>query len=136
MASHARSYRRGFHTTIAEHMPSAHRKHLEWSPSQLIHWAKTVGPKTKNLVAEILNSRPHPEQGYRTCLGILRLGRKFGEPRLEAASARALSAGARSYRHVASILKNGLDRMPIAKTKPKAAPPVDHENVRGEDYYQ
>ena len=115
-------------------MPSAHRAHLEWSPTRLIHWAGTVGPRTQDLVAEILDSRRHPEQGYRTCLGILRLGQKYGEPRLEAASTRALTAGARSYRHVQSILKNGLDRMPLPGAKPTFRP-IDHENVRGGDYY-
>ena len=135
VASHVRSYKRGFHTTKPEHMPSAHRAHLEWSPSRLIHWAGTVGPSTRDLVADILNSRAHPEQGYRTCLGILRLGRTYSEARLEAACTRAMTAGARSYRHVQSILKHGLDRMPLPVTKP-AAKPVFHENVRGGDYYR
>lgn len=136
VASHPRNHQKGHHTTIAVHMPSAHRKHLEWSPSRLIHWAKTVGPRTGDLVTEILNSRPHPEQGYRTCLGILRLERQFGEPRLEAACTRALIAGARSYRHVQSILKNGLDRMPPPEVRSQDGPPVVHDNVRGGEYYQ
>ena len=135
MASHVRSHERGFHTTKPEHMPWAHRSHLEWSPSRLIHWAGTVGPSTRDLVTEVLNSRPHPEQGYRTCLGILRLGRTYSESRLEAASTRAMTAGARSYRHLKSILKNGLDRMPLPVAKPTAKP-VFHENVRGGDYYR
>ncbi len=134
LTSHVRSYRRGFHTTKSEHMPKAHRAHLEWTPSRLIHWAGTVGPSTRDLVANILASRPHPEQGYRTCLGILRLGKKYGDSRLEAASTRAVVAGARSYRHVDSILKSGLDRVPLPEPKP-AARPLDHENVRGGDYY-
>ena len=134
LTSHVRSYRRGFHTTKSEHMPKAHRAHLEWTPSRLIHWAGTVGPSTRDLVANILASRPHPEQGYRTCLGILRLAKKYGDMRLEAASTRAVAAGARSYRHVDSILKNGLDRLPLPEAKP-AARPLDHENLRGGDYY-
>ncbi len=136
VASHVRSYKRGFHTTQPEHMPSAHRAHLEWSPSRLIHWAETVGPSTRDLVANILASRPHPEQGYRTCLGILRLARTFSESRLEAACTRAVTTGARSYRHVQSILKNGLDRMPLLPTAKPAGQPVAHENVRGGDYYR
>jgi transposase len=112
VASHLRSYRRGGHTTVAEHMPKIHQKHLEWSPSRIIHWAGTIGPRTRELAQAILAERRHPEQGYRSCLGILRLAKRFGEERLEAACARAVAVRARSYRHVESILKNGLDRLP------------------------
>lgn len=137
VASHPRSYLKGRHTTLPEHMPKAHRKHLEWSPTRLIHWAGTIGPKTAELVEHILESRRHPEQGYRTCLGILRLAKAYGDQRLECASERALVAGAKSYRHVSSILKNGLDRMPIlACSEGQAITPVDHENLRGAGYYQ
>jgi transposase len=137
VASHARSYRRGMHTTVAEHMPAAHRAHHEWSPSRLVRWGQTVGPKTAALVEAILSDRPHPEQGYRSCLGILRLEKRYSRERLEAACARALSAGARSYRHVDSILKHGLDRQrsqePSATGEPRQL--LLHENVRGGRYY-
>ena len=136
VASHRRSSVRGQHTTKPEHMPKAHQKHLDWMPSRLIRWGSTIGPQTAGLVEAILSERPHPEQGYRSCLGILRLGKRYGPERLEAACARALAVGARSYRHVDSILKHGLDRMPPlvpAATPPR--PPVLHENVRGRDYY-
>src|SRR5512138_1856404 len=112
VASHVRSYKRGGHTTVAEHMPKAHQKHMEWTPSRILHWAGSVGSKTRELAQAILAERRHPEQGYRSCLGILRLGKRYGNERLEAACARALSVRARSYRHVESILKNGLDRLP------------------------
>src|SRR6202142_3655047 len=105
VASHVRGFQRGRHTTVAEHMPAAHRAHLEWSPSRIINWAGSIGPQTRALADAILADRPHPEQGYRSCLGILRLGKRYGEARLEAACARALAAGARSYRHIDSILK-------------------------------
>jgi len=95
-------------------MPVAHRQHMEWSPSRIINWADTIGPRTRALVEAILADRPHPEQGYRSCLGILRLGKRYDNTRLEAACARALTAGARSYRHIDSILKHGLDRAPLA----------------------
>jgi transposase len=132
---HARSYVPGRHTTVAEHMPKAHRAHLEWSPSRLVHWAATIGGDTAALVEHILASRPHPEQGYRSCLGLLRLAKRYGPPRLNAACARARLAGARSYRHVESILKHGLDKQPL--TDPIVAPlPFAHENVRGATYYQ
>jgi len=132
---HRRSYQPGRHTTVPEHMPKAHRAHLEWSPSRLMHWGATIGPQTEALVKAILESRPHPEQGYRSCLGILRLAKRYGDPRLEAAAGRAVSVGARSYRHVDSILKHGLDRLPLEDEKP-SSPVLLHDNVRGPDYYQ
>jgi len=137
VASHLRSHRRGGHTTDAAHMPHAHRQHLEWTPSRLVHWGQSVGPKTAELVEAILRERTHPEQGYRSCLGILRLAKQYGKERLEAACARAVSVRARSYRHVASILQHGLDRLPTPNATPSvpAQIPLPHENVRGGDYY-
>ena len=117
-------------------MPKSHQKHMAWTPSRLIHWGESVGESTGALVAAILADRPHPEQGYRSCLGILRLGKRYGDDRLEAACVRALRVRARSYRHVESILKNGLDR--VAQEDAKKAPQPDlplHENVRGSTYY-
>jgi len=137
VASHRRSVRKGGHTTIAEHMPKSHRKHLEWTPSRLTKWAGSIGPKTQTLAATILDSRRHPEQGYRSVLGLLRLAKQYGNDRLEAACARALQAGARSsYRPVATILKSGLDRVPLESDAPQqTALPLEHSNVRGADYY-
>jgi transposase len=134
VAAHPRSYVRGRHTTIAEHMPLLHQKHLEWTPSRIIHWAQTIGPNTARLVEAILADRPHPEHGYRSCLGILRLGKRYGDARLEAACARAFTVGARSFRQVDAILKNGLDRVPVEPSEPES-PRATHENVRGRDYY-
>jgi transposase len=137
VTSHVRSFRRGLHTTKSEHMPKSHQQHLEWTPSRLIHWGGSIGPKTQALVEAILAARPHPEQGYRSCLGLLRLGKKYGNDRLEVACERALAVRARSYRHVKSILKNGLDRVEApssARTK-ATTPPEPHENIRGADYY-
>lgn len=135
VASHLRSYQRGRHTTVDEHMPKAHRAHAEWSPSRIVSWAATIGPSTKALAEAILAERRHPEQGYRSCLGILRLGKQYGKERLEAACTRAFAVRARSYRHVESILKNNLDRIPPSAKAPAAGPPADHENIRGGDYY-
>ena len=137
VATHLRSAARGQHTTVTAHMPKAHQRHREWSPSRLVAWAASIGPQTAQLVQAILAARPHPEQGYRSCLGLLRLGRRDGADRLEAACARALAVGARSYRHVDAILKHGLDRVPLPETG--AAPParpVVHDQVRGATYYQ
>jgi transposase len=137
VAAHRRSDARGRHTTVTDHMPKAHQRHRDWSPSRLVDWAHTVGPETAALVAAILADRPHPEQGYRSCLGILRLARRYGAARLEAACARARAVGARSYRHVDSILKHGLDRMARpAPLVPAAPAPVVHDQVRGPDYYR
>src|SRR6266511_3143309 len=100
-------------------MPKAHQHHLEWTPSRLIDWAGTIGAQTAALVAAILADRPHPEQGYRSCLGILRLSKRYGPERLEAACARAVAVEARSYRHVDSILKHGLDRLAGSEAAPQ-----------------
>ena len=133
VAAHARSYRRGRFTTVTEHMPKSHRAHLEWTPRRMIAWANKVGPNTTGLVTVILEERPHPEQGYRSCLGIMRLAKKYGDERLEAACGKSLAVGARSYRHVEGVLKNGLDR--VDRDQPESRAPVDHENIRGGDYY-
>jgi transposase len=100
-----------------------------------VHWAGTIGVATSQLVEAILRERPHPEHGYRSCLGILRLAKRYGEARLEAACARAMRVGARSFRHVDSILKNGLDRV-VLVDDPMTDSPLDHENLRGGGYYQ
>jgi len=138
VAAHRRSFERGRHTTLHEHMPKAHRAHAEWRPSRFVDWATTIGPQTAALVQAILADRPHPEQGYRSCLGILRLAKRYGLPRLEAACARAGAVEARSYRHVDSILKHGLDRLATATPAPSpqlTLTPV-HEHLRGRAYYQ
>lgn len=133
ITSHIRSFVRGGHTTQPEHMPKSHQKHLEWTPSRLIRWGEKTGPHTAKLVEAILISKRHPEQGYRSCLGILRLGKRYGGERLEGACRRAYAAGARSYRHVESILKHGLDRLEERDTENRSGP--SHENVRGAGYY-
>jgi transposase len=136
VAAHPRDDTRGRHTTNPAHMPKAHQHHLEWTPSRLIQWAATIGPQTAALVAAILADRPHPEQGYRSCLGLLRLSRRDGAGRLEAACARAVAVGARSYRHVDSILKHGLDRLPPLEPVVQLTLAPVHEHLRGREYYQ
>jgi len=136
VASHLKSHVRGRHTTVPEHMPKSHQAHLEWSPERIGRWAQTIGPHTRALVEAIFADRPHPEQGYRSCLGILRLAKRYGPARLEAACGRALRVGARSYRHVESILKHGLDRLPATAEAARDGVPVTHANLRGRDYYR
>jgi transposase len=132
---HVRSYIRNGRTTKAEHMPSTHRAHAEWTPSRILGWAETLGPNTRAFCEAILQERRHPEWGYRSCLGLFRLAKKYGDARVEAASARALFAGARSYRHVLTILQHNLDQQPLPTPEQPAAAGTTHENVRGRDYY-
>ena len=136
VASHARSSGRGQYATRPEHMPASHRAHAEWTPSRLIAWAEKTGPATGHVVEEILRSRPHPEQGYRSCLGILRLAQRHGASRVEAACARAERLRAESYKTVKNILASGLDTLPW--DEPDEAPPTlpAHDNIRGASYYQ
>ena len=110
VASHPRSYRKGGFTTLKEHMPKAHQKYLEWTPSRIIRWANQIGPNTEKLVTHILENKPHPQQGFRSCLGIIRLGKVYSQERLEAACAYALSIRGFFYKSVESILKNGIDQ--------------------------
>lgn len=133
VAAHARSPRRGVHTTTTEHMPKAHQEHLAWTPPRLVAWAQKTGPSAAALVEQIMLARCHPQQGFRACLGIMRLAKTHGEDRLEAACARALAVGSLSYRGVKSILTVGLDRDPTPT--PVATEPISHDNVRGADYY-
>jgi transposase len=134
VASHLRSHARGRYTTLPEHMPEAHRRYAEWTPERLVRWAAKTGPATAQAAEAILASRPHPEQGYRACQGLIRLGKSYGEARLEAACTRALATGPVSYRRVADILKAGLDRQPtLALDTP--APGLAHDNLRGPEYY-
>jgi transposase len=134
VAAHVRSHRRGGFTTEPGHRPKAHQKHVEWTPSRIIAWAEKTGSSTGELVRRILESRPHPEQGYRACLGLLRLGEKYTSERLETACDRALQLRAISYKSVKSILENGLDRAPLVEQRSLDLP-QDHENVRGSAYY-
>jgi transposase len=134
VASHLRSREIGKHTTDRAHMPASHRRHAEWTPSRIVAWAAKTGPSVAALTSQIMAARAHPEQGYRSCLGIIRLADKFGTDRLEAAAARALAARTLTYRSVASILANGLDSQPLAQPANRAHPP--HPNLRGPEYYR
>ena len=133
VASHARSPLRGRHTTADEHMPEKHRKMGQWSPERFIRWATTIGPDTAALIDNVLRSRRHPQQAFRSCLGILRLASGYGEQRLEAAAGRALALGANSYRSVESILKHHLDERPSEQIELGLA--IEHSNLRGASYY-
>lgn len=133
IASHLRSNVKGRHTTIKEHMPKTHQQYLEWTPSRIINWAKKVGEKTAEITNIILNSRSYPEQAYRSCLGILRLGKAYSDIRLESACNRALFYKGYSYKSIKSILESGMDMQPLPEYKNTIA--IKHENIRGNDYF-
>jgi transposase len=137
VASHLRRRGRGHYATQITHMPQAHRDHAEWSPSRLIAWAQKMGDATGSLVEKILADRPHPEQGYRSCLGILRLSKRYGEARTEAACQKAMRLSSYSYQTVKNILSAGLEAS--REEEPAGATSITlpaHENIRGADYYQ
>ena len=134
VASHPRSHEAYRQTTIHEHRPKSHQQHLEWTPSRLIDWARNVGPATAEVFDKILASKPHPEMGYRSCLGILRLSKIHSAERVEAASRRALHFDACSYQSLKSMLASGLDHQPLDESEPERTP-VEHDNIRGADYY-
>lgn len=136
IVTHVRSYVRGAHTTLPEHRPRNHQQYLEWTPERIVHWAKTVGPAAAAAVASIMEARTYPEQGYRSCLGVMRLGKTYSNERLEAACARAVGCRITSYKSIQSILKNGLDRQPLGPEPQSVAHNVAHINVRGSGYYR
>jgi transposase len=136
VTSHAREYGRRRFLTKPEHMPAAHRANLEWTPSKLIAWGRSVGPPVGELVEKILNTRPHPEHGYRACMGLKRLFKRYGPERLTAACQRALATGGVSYSSVDAILKHDLDRAPLLVEPVAKVVPIHHANLRGAAYYQ
>ena len=135
VVAHARSHVRGAHTTLKEHMPPEHRKYAEWSPSRFIQWASRTGSATAELVEKIMASRTYPEQGYRACLGIMRLGRHYEPERLEAAAQRALKYNTCSYKSVRAILSAGLDLQTVEEEDLTQASLPMHGNIRGKEYY-
>jgi transposase len=134
VASHLRSRGNGQAVTNAEHRPRSHQEHLSWTPSRIVNWARTIGPSTARLVERLMQDKPHPEMGYRACLGVIRLEKKYSRERLEAAALRALLTGACRYRSVESMLKNSLDRQPL-EAAPDLGPPPRHDNIRGAEYF-
>jgi transposase len=134
IAVHQRSSGNGKHTTITDHMPSSHRRYADWTIARIRRDAALIGSATSALCDLILEQRPHPEQGFRSCLGILRLARLFGVARLEAAATRAIEIGALTYGSVRSILDHKIDRY-AAHQRPADGAPILHPNIRGARYY-
>jgi transposase len=134
VASHLRARGHGQTVTHPEHRPKSHQAHLEWTPSRLVNWAQSIGPDTARLFERILEDKPHPEMGYRSCLGLMRLAREYTPERMEAAAQRALLTGACRYQSVKSILKNSLDALPVVNDI-STAPPLPHDYIRGSEYF-
>ena len=134
VACHARDARRGGFTTLDEHMPAAHRAHKEWTPERLIHWGNSVGAHVGQFITQLLERFRHPEHGYRSCLGLLSLAKRYGPARVEAACALALDLGGRRYRDVRDILANGRDLVPRPALETEWVSP-EHDNLRGATYY-
>jgi hypothetical protein len=150
VASHERSHKSGM-TTNKEHMPSSHRAHAEWTPSRIINWAKTVGGATGTVVERVIASKPHPEQGYRSALGIIGLAKKHGADRLEKASHKVLQLGSGapqpSYQSLKTMLKNRMEEVSVEIAPTQGSVPnndemlmrqtdlLASENIRGKDYY-
>lgn len=134
VASHPRSHARHKHTTIPEHMPSSHRRYAEWTPARMLRDAARIGPATVALFEAIMKAKPHPEQGFRSCLGIVGLVKGYGPERVEAAAKRGNDIGATTYGSILSILQNGLDKAYAPSATPQDRP-IQHENIRGRGYY-
>jgi len=134
VASHLRAYQPHRHTTLTEHMPKAHQRYAQWTPSRIIHWAATQGQAVAQLCEKILKTRPHPEQGFRSCLGLIRLGQRYSPQRLNQACKRALSLKTHSYKSVENILKSKLEQTPLPDEE-IPLPHRQHENLRGNHYY-
>jgi transposase len=133
VSSHERDDTPGQHSTHPEHMPESHRYYAEYNPERFISWAKEIGGLTEQLVNGIFSRQPHPEHGYRSCLGLMRLETRYGKERLEAASKRALFFGLYSYKGVKNILEAGLDKVSLEESA--GVDSKGHGNIRGTDYY-
>lgn len=136
IASHARSYTAYGYTTDPQHMPKAHQHHAQWTPERITSWAKKTGPATAQLIQAVMATRAHPQQGFRSCVGIMRLGKAYGNDRLELACKRALHIGAYSYKSIESILKNKLDQHPLPAASQEEALSNTHEYIRGQNYFE
>lgn len=133
VASHPRSTAQGRFSTHSVHMPPEHQFYSQWSPERFLRWASEIGEQTSQIIRQALNARQHPEQAYRTCLGVLGLAKRYSPERLEAACQRANTAGIHSYKGVNNILKNKLDQLPLEPVCDTPLPP--HGNIRGQNYY-
>jgi transposase len=136
VASHVRGHGREQVFTQTEHRPKSHQAYLQWTPSRMVNWAEQIGPNTAKLFERILAEKPHPEMGYRSCLGIIRLAEQYSSTRMEGAANRAIQTGACRYKSVKSILKNSLDQQPLPELPSQQPLPPSHGNIRGAEYFE
>jgi transposase len=137
MVSHKRSYDPSKrYITVRQHMPKSHQKYLDWTPQRVIRWASKTGISTAQTMKIVMKSRAYPQQGFRSCMGIMSLGKEYSQDRLEAACSRALAIGSPSYKSIQAILKKDLDRLPPQKDLPQQTSFITHSNIRGPEYYQ
>jgi len=135
VAVHPRSHRQGAHTTLDLHMPIAHQKQQQWTPQRFERWASKFGVSTEQFVMQLMQAKKHPEQSYRACMGLLSLGKKFTDQRLEAACYRALATGVTRVKQVKTILEKGLDKQALPEAQGDLLRDIDHQNIRGNHYY-
>ncbi len=136
VAAHIRNYGNRKHITLTEHMPTSHQKYVEWTPERIINWAGKIGISTAQLIEKVIATKEHPQIAFRSCLGILHLGKSYTNLRLDSACNRALKIGAYSYHSIVSILKNNLDNVPVSSSETLTATKETHENIRGGDYFE
>ena len=134
VALHTKLFKKRMASTNKDHMPAGHRECADWTPSRILSWAKKTGPFCWDVCKKIMATREHPELGFRSCMGIIRLGKRFSNERLENACRRSLSIGGLSYQSIKSILEKGLDKIPLRQEE--ESKDIKHENIRGNTYYQ
>jgi hypothetical protein len=135
VASHPRSYGKGGFSTLDEHRPHEHKKHLEWTPERMRQWGQSIGTHTATLMETIIAAQLQPEHGFRRCLGILRLAKTYSPERLERACQLALQLGTMRYRNIKSILEKKLEQTEASEFDSRNDTPLKHDNIRGSDYY-
>ena len=136
IAAHQRSDEPGKYTTLSEHMPDSHRRHLQWTPGRILSWAQTTGPACAQVVRTIMERKPHPEQGFRSCLGIIRLADRYGKHRVEAVCKRAIALSLESYKSIKSMLETNQDKRPLPSEEHSSSVVNQNSHVRGRNYYQ
>ena len=136
VAAHRRSDEPGKYTTLTEHMPESHKRHLQWTPSRILNWSRSTGPSCAKVAKTIMDNRPHPEQGFRSCLGIIRLAERYGKQRVEAACKRAITLNLASYKSIKNMLEANLDKSPLTEDETNVLPSNQNSHIRGSNYYQ
>ncbi len=136
VAAHQRDDRPGKHTTLDEHMPESHKRHLQWTPNRIVNWAEKIGTACAQVTQNIMDNRLHPEQGFRSCLGVIRLGKRYGNDRLESACKRALALNLASFKSIKNMLEANQDKLPLPQDKQITLPGNLNSHIRRSNYYK